>query len=115
MSVQKAGGEQGNLVPGWCQHRNYGVPIGKNFRFLAWVCHQVIYRTSGKALNFSASCFSYWFPVLDEGPSSPVRNPSLTCRPLPPTSSGAPSRVDSILELSLETAHISSSATQRLE
>ena len=53
-----------------------GVSTGKNFRFLAWVCHQVGYVTLGKALNFSASCFLIGFLSW---PSSPEKASFSSC------------------------------------
>lgn len=78
---------------------NQGVSTGKNFRFLVWVCHQVVYVTLSKALHFSASCFLIGFLSWTRASQAPAIKPSLT-PPFPPTAKGTPSPVDSILERS---------------
>ena len=49
---------------------NQGVSTGKNFRFLVWVCHQIVYVTLGKALHFSASFLLV--SCLGRGPLKPM-------------------------------------------
>lgn len=78
-----------------------GVSTGKNFRFLAWACHQVVYVTLGKTLNFSASCFLIGFL------SWPSSHEESLLFLLPPRDTQS---VDSILEMSREPAGLHSSS-----